>query len=205
MSIVVIDIGTSNITSVVNALKYVGGSSIVTDDPVVVSEADKIVLPGVGAFSAGYDALKKSLLEDPIRKHTQLEKKPFLGICLGMQMLATISYEGGEHAGLDLIPGQVKRLIADKHGYRVPNIGWCNVSANLSNKLMPDLDKELSFYHVHSYYFDCENSDNVVATIEFSSRRIPVLIQDGNIFGVQFHPEKSQDNGLDLLSQFVKL
>jgi len=205
MSIVVLDIGTSNITSVVNAFKYVGGIVTTTNDPEVVSQADKVVLPGVGAFGAGYDALKMYKLEEVIRQQAEVEQKPILGICLGMQMLATKSEEGGVNSGLNLIPGRVKPLVVDKPGYRVPNIGWCDVSAVKSSSLISIPDSILSFYHVHSYYFECENPEHVVATIEYSGNNIPVIVEKNNIFGVQFHPEKSQDNGLDLLNQFVKL
>jgi len=205
MAVTVVDIGVSNIASVVNALRYVGTDVLVTRDPEVVSNADKLVLPGVGAFNAGYDALEKNQLAEPIRRHAGVEQKPLLGICLGMQMLATVSEEDGEFAGLDLIPGRVTSLVADMPGYRVPNIGWCNISANNTNTLIPEAVKNLSFYHVHSYYFKPESPQVVVATIEFSGRDVPVMVQHNNIFGVQFHPEKSQDNGLDLLNQFNQL
>ena len=205
MGIVVIDVGTSNITSVVNALEYVGGDVIVSNDPDDISNADKLVLPGVGAFGAGYEALKNHSLDELIRKHASADEKPILGICLGMQMLATASEEGGVFEGLNLIPGRVIRLTVDKSGYRVPNIGWCNISIKSSTNLIPEPESELSFYHVHSYYFDCADDQDVVATIDFSGKDIPVIVQNRNIYGVQFHPEKSQDNGLDLLHYFTKL
>jgi len=205
MNIVIVDNGTSNIASVANAIKLVGGTAVVTNESSVISNADKLILPGVGSFGTGYNALKEKQLEQPIIKHAQFDKKPLLGICLGMQYLATESEEGGSHKGLGLIPGNVRRLITDKPSCRVPNIGWCDLNFERSSELILDDYNEKSFYHVHSYYFDCTSPDHIVATIDFCGKRIPVIIQNGNIYGVQFHPEKSQDHGLDLLSQFIKL
>jgi len=205
VKIVVINTNTSNITSVVNAFKYVGADVLVSDEAEVILRADKAIIPGVGSFSAGYNGLVKNKLVDTIRQIAVKQEKPVLGICLGMQMLATASEEGGDYKGLDLIPGRVKKLKNDQPEYRIPNIGWCDVRLNRENVLINEYDKILSFYHIHSFYFDCDNNDHVVGTIIFSGKDVPVMVQRKNVFGVQFHPEKSHECGLELLSNFVKL
>ena len=205
MNVVVVNISTSNIASVVNALRYVGANVLVSNDPEEVMRADKVILPGVGAFSAGYKVLKDKGLVEVIKSHVHEHKKPILGICLGMQMFATVSEEGGEHAGLDLIPGRVKRLKVDQPGFRIPNIGWCDVLSSDKNALLQSQATPRPFYHVHSYYFECTNQSHVVGTIKFSGRDVPVMVQKEKIFGVQFHPEKSQDNSLDFINSFLKI
>jgi len=202
MSIIIIDTGTANITSVSNAFKYLGKNVVVSSDAEDIAKADKIVLPGVGAFSYAINALESKNIKDEIRNSVTKEEKPFLGICLGMQMLATVSMEGGEHGGLNLIPGRVVPLQPEQAGFRVPNVGWCNVEAVGENRL---LKEDKSFYHIHSYYFQCENKEHVVGTINYSGNVIPVMVQDKNIFGVQFHPEKSHDGGLALLDKFTNI
>jgi glutamine amidotransferase len=204
-NIVIVDTGTSNIASVVNALKYVGVVAHVSNKLEEVARADKIILPGVGAFSAGFGALVDKGLVEILRAHALKDKKPMLGICLGMQMLATISEEGGEHAGLNLIPGRVRLLKVDQPGFRVPNIGWCDVHPLGGNSLFQNDPAPLAFYHVHSYYFDCVDKKHIVGTIKFSGKDVPVMVQNEKIFGVQFHPEKSQDNGLDFINNFLKI
>jgi imidazole glycerol-phosphate synthase subunit HisH len=202
LSIAVVNTGISNIASVINALKYIGAKIIVTDNREELLRAGKIILPGVGSFSAGYDALKNRDLVDVIKSHAQIEKKPILGICLGMQLLASQSEEGGRNIGLDLISGNVERLKADMAGFRVPNIGWCEVAILKSNKLTNKLNS--NFYHIHSYYFNCRDTGDIIGTIKFSGKDIPVIIQKDNVMGVQFHPEKSHESGLELLNQFIK-
>ena len=202
MSIVVINTGTANITSVKNALNYLGANVVVSSDANDIARADKIVLPGVGAFAYAIKTLKEKNIIDEIRTGVMDKEKPFLGICLGMQMLSTMSMEGGECLGLNLIPGRVVPLKPEQEGFRVPNVGWCNVEVVGKNML---LDENKPFYHIHSYYFQCENKEHVVGTIDYSGNSIPVMVQNRNIFGVQFHPEKSHDSGLDLLNKFISI
>ena len=202
MSIIIIDTGTANITSVRNAFKYLGENVVVSSDPGDIAKADKIVLPGVGAFAYAINALESKNMKDEIRSGVIKDEKPIIGICLGMQMLSTISMEGGEHCGLNLIPGRVVPLRPKQEGFRVPNIGWCNVEVVGENRL---LEEDRSFYHIHSYYFQCENKAHVVGAINYSGNYIPVMVQDKNIFGVQFHPEKSHDSGLALLNKFTNI
>jgi len=205
LSIAVVNTGISNIASVINALKYIGAKINVTDDREELLRADKIILPGVGSFSAGYNALKDKNLVDVIKSHAQIKQKPILGICLGMQLLASQSEEGGDNIGLDLIAGNVERLKVDMEGFRVPNIGWCEVDILKSNMLISKDKINSNFYHIHSYYFNCTDTENIIGTIKFSGNDIPVIIQKDNIMGVQFHPEKSHESGLELLNQFINI
>ncbi len=128
---------------------------------------------------------------------------PLLGICLGMQLLAEESEEHGVHQGLGLIPGRVVRLIPDKPGYRVPNFGWHDATFTAGNPLFDKNAGPTPFYFAHSYHFAAADTADVAATIDYSSRKITVAVARNNIFGLQFHPEKSQDAGLDVLARFL--
>jgi len=194
--IAVIDMGTSNLRSVVNALERVGAAPTVTGDAADVARADTIVLPGVGAFAAAMDALKAKRLVEPLRQAARAGT-PLFGICLGMQLLADTSEEHGEHAGLGLIPGRVVRLNPTQPGFRVPNIGWYPTR-------FADSDRDDGhFYYVHSYHFVCAEPADVAATIDYGGTAVAGAVKRGNVSGVQFHPEKSQDAGLDLLAAVV--
>ena len=200
--IAVIDAGIGNLRSVENAFERIGCAARTVTSAREIIGADAIVLPGVGAFEAAMNALNARGLIEPI-KAKAAHGTPLLGLCLGMQLYADVSEEFGEHAGLELVSGRVVRLTPKEPGFRVPNIGWHAVSpANNS----PLFGKNIEyFYHVHSYHFRCANPAHIAATIEYGGETIVVAVQRGNIFGVQFHPEKSQDAGLDLIARFCTL
>jgi imidazole glycerol-phosphate synthase subunit HisH len=199
--IVVIDSGICNLTSVVLAFERVGAPIQIAATPGALSEASAIVLPGVGAFGDGMSRLRGKGMVDPILRAAR-ESVPVFGICLGMQLLVEGSEEHGRHQGLGLLPGRAVRLSADQPGFRVPNMGWCDVTANRPGVLFPAGWEPAAFYFVHSYHV-LTSPECVAATISFSGRPIAVSLEKDNVFGVQFHPEKSQDSGLDLLNRWV--
>jgi glutamine amidotransferase len=200
--LLVIDIGLSNLASVKRAFEIVGGEVVISAASGVISTADAIVLPGVGAFADGMSVLDKRNLISPLR-HASKSGIPILGICLGMQLLAGRSEEGGSHEGLGLIEGDCIRLEPGQTTDRVPNIGWCDIKPVNRSILFNEENSTGSYYFAHSYYLDCDEKIKT-ASIEFGGGYITAAIEYNNIFGVQFHPEKSQDFGLDILSAFIR-
>ena len=200
----IVDMRISNLRSVYNALRRVGVEAVLTSDPKVVGKADAIILPGVGAFANAIDYLRLTGLRDVLLQRAGRDGVPLLGICLGMQLLADISEEYGETAGLGLIPGRVVRLESTSADYRVPNIGWYETRPRPKSVLFKGLKAQPAFYFVHSYQFVCADPAHVAATIQFDSRPASAAVERDNVFGVQFHPERSQDHGLDLLESFAR-
>ena len=174
----------------------------VTNDPEVVKNADKIVLPGVGAFAD----CKKSIFDiqgmyDSLEESVLSKKIPFMGICVGMQLLAEKAEEFGTHAGFGWIPGSVVR-ITETEGYKIPHMGWNEVDFQ-DNPLFLDLEQKTNFYFVHSYYFKTTNSEDTAATTNYPNV-ITAAVKKENIFGTQFHPEKSHNSGQVILTNFLK-
>ena len=202
--IVTIDTGKNNIGSFIKSVYKIGYKTKVSLLKEDLEEAKAIILPGVGAFGEIMSILSKNNLIETIRNKVMIEKTPILGICLGMQLLSSESEEHGIHKGLDLVEGRVIKLISKNKNIRVPNIGWCDVFPSRKSILIPKKDEVKSYYPVHSFYFKCKNSNDCAATIKFDEIDIPVIIEKENIFGTQFHPEKSQDAGLDLLERFFQ-
>ena len=199
----VIDLGISNIGSVLRAFQRVGSTPTLLNDARAVAAAQAIVLPGVGAFGDGMAALQSRGLAAPLQDAARAGK-PILGFCLGMQLLADSSEEYGQHRGLGLIPGKVIRLVPGA-GERVPNIGWCDVTARPGARLFRNTPAGTPFYFVHSYHLQCADPGHVAATIAFGKTPVIVAVEHGNIFGLQCHPEKSQDAGLGVLDAFLNL
>ena len=197
--IAIVDMKVSNLGSVMQALKQVGAPPHELARPDNLESAAAILLPGVGAFRDGMASLLAQGLVEPIRR-AAAKGTPIFGICLGMQLLARKSEEYGMHEGLGLLPAHVIQLQATQPGFRVPNIGWCDAVATRSSRLFPHGGG--CFYHVHSFHVVPDDVSAVAATIDFSGTRIAVAIESGNLFGVQFHPEKSQDDGLRVLADF---
>ncbi len=174
----------------------------VTNDPEVVKNADKIVLPGVGAFAD----CKKSIFDiqgmyDSLEESVLSKKIPFMGICVGMQLLAEKAEEFGTHAGFGWIPGSVVR-ITETEGYKIPHMGWNEVDFQ-DNPLFLGLEQKTNFYFVHSYYFKTTNSEDTAATTNYPNV-ITAAVKRENIFGTQFHPEKSHNSGQVILTNFLK-
>ena len=199
--IAVIDMGISNIASVMRALERVDAPLVEKATAANLDDAAAVLLPGVGAFGDGMASLAQQGLIEPLQRIAKAGT-PILGICLGMQLLAETSEEHGHHAGLGLVGGRVVRLEATRAEERVPNIGWSDVTPTRRSPLFPT-GKGGTFYHVHSFRLAPTDPSLVAATIEFSGMQIPVAVEHGNLFGVQFHAEKSQDDGLDLLAAFL--
>lgn len=198
-----IDVGIGNLRSVTNAFHRVGAEVKSISEPRQIADAEVLILPGVGAFETAMERMRQKNMVEPILNFARTERRPLIGICLGMQLLADLSEENGEHEGLGLIDGRVTRLQPGSSDYRVPNIGWHDVSGRGGKPLFPNKGPGGTFYFVHSYHLKCTQPVDSVATITYGAEEVTVAVAKNNVFGVQFHPEKSQDDGLDLLSRFL--
>lgn len=199
----VIDYGAGNLRSVMHALNYLGAESIrLVRTPRDLMGATKIILPGVGAFGAGMQRLQEQGLVQPIRDAV-FAGAPYLGICLGMQFLFEVSDEMGEHRGLGLLPGRVTRF-PDMPGYKVPHMGWNRVNPRRTSSLLKKLPDEGYAYFVHSYFCVPERDEDVLAVVDYGVRFTAAVERD-RIWGVQFHPEKSQETGLRILQNFLEM
>ena len=203
--IAVIDYGLGNLRSVSKALEAVGAEVEVTNNSEKIAEAKAIVLPGVGAFHRGVENLKGLGIVPSIFKAIG-EGKPFLGICLGLQLLFAESEEHGRPKGLNVIKGRVKRFSTDE---KVPHMGWNSIKLKMQNakckmKIFAGIPEESYFYFVHSYYVEPENKDVIAATTDYGKEFVSAVNKE-NVWGVQFHPEKSTDLGLKILENFVAL
>ncbi len=197
--IAIVDYGAGNIFSVKNAMDYLGLPAELTSKSDDIRNADGIILPGVGAFPWAMNMLKKSGLVEVIKE--EAVKKPFLGICLGMQLIFSKGYEFEETDGLGLIDGQVRLMTPE--GLSIPHIGWNRLEKNRECALMNGLGDDEYVYFVHSYAAECADED-VAAYCEYG-KRVTALVNRGNVYGAQFHPEKSGKTGLKILSNFAEL
>ncbi len=200
--IAILDYGAGNLRSVELALRRVGAEAVVTADCDEAMRADGLILPGVGAFADAMTALRDSGLI-PALEHARATDKPLLGICLGMQALFDGSEEGENVEGLHFIPGFVRRL-PDTAGLKIPHMGWNDIRAEKESVLLTALPEEPYVYFVHSYACFAQNADDVLTSTEYGVRFCSA-VQRGNIFGTQFHPEKSGKIGEQMLTNFVKL
>ena len=198
--IALVNYGVGNLRSVEKALQSVGAQVRVTSNPEIIRAAEKVVLPGVGAFGDGMAGLIERGLVEPLRRSVE-EGKPLLGICLGMQLLLDRSEERGVHAGLGLLPGQVRRFLSAE--LKIPQTGWNQILPTRPSPLLDGLPSRSYAYFNHSFYCDLAAEDTLAQT-EYGITYCSVLGRD-HIFGVQFHPEKSQQIGLALLRNFVEL
>lgn len=194
--IAVIDYGMGNLRSVQKALEFVGQKAEITDDIRVMEKADKLVLPGVGAFGDAINTIREKEIDKVIYEAVKRDK-PFMGICLGMQMVFDKSYEYGEYEGLGLIKGEIK-LLPDN--VKKPHIGWNNLNIKMRSPLFENTGESPYVYFVHSYYLETD-APVVSATTDYG-KEIQVAVQKDNIFALQFHPEKSGDVGLEILKSF---
>lgn len=191
-----------NIQSVLGACQRLGLPVTVATRPTELDAARAVLLPGVGAFAAGMARLRESGFVDALRRHVLGNCKPLLGICLGMQLLAQEGLEHGVHQGLGFLPGRVVPLPVGVPNHRIPNMGWCDVAVRRQDsRLFSGCPETGLFYFAHSFYVECDDASDVVATIDYGGP-IPAAVERGNLFGVQFHPEKSQEAGLNLLHAF---
>ncbi|NOZ24196.1 MAG: imidazole glycerol phosphate synthase subunit HisH [Planctomycetes bacterium] len=198
--IAIIDYGTGNLRSVQKAFEKIGATALIATDPTSLRRAEKIVLPGVSAFKDAMDGLVQLGLVETIKEQIA-DGKPFLGICIGLQLLFTKSYEDGEHDGLDVIPGEVVRF--SSAGIKVPHMGWNGLQQKTGAPLLAGIPDGAHMYFAHSYHGVPADS-GVLATETEHGVRFASSVWTGNVFATQFHPEKSQRYGLRLLRNFVE-
>lgn len=200
----ILDYGSGNVRSVANAVAHLGHEVVLSHDEEVLRECDRLILPGVGSFRAAMDRLGELRLVPILENLILAEKKPYLGICVGMQILADFGEEFGEHRGLGWIRGRTRKLDVQSQGLRLPHIGWNELERPPSDfDVFRDLPPRPTFYFVHSYAL-CPEEQVTVAYCTYGVR-FAAAVRKGNITGVQFHPEKSQHDGLNLLENFCSV
>lgn len=209
--VTIVDYGSGNLFSVGHAIEHAGGVPVFVSDAAGIERAELLVLPGVGAFSEGMQGLRERGLVEPIRRYAE-SGRPLLGICLGMQMLASYSEEFGNHAGLDLIPGRVVSVPAhDVEGkmQKIPHIGWAGLMplhpGGWHDTPFDTVVVDTSVYMVHSYQFVPYAAEHLLAEFEYGGHRIAAAVQSGRVIGCQFHPEKSGPAGIEILRAFLRL
>jgi len=200
--IAIIDYQMGNLRSVQKAFESLGTEAVITSDATVLQQADKVVLPGVGAFEDAIKELRNRDLVSPIHDLVT-SGKPFLGICIGLQLLFDVSYEGGEYEGLGIIAGEVQRFeIAPE--FKVPHMGWNQVNIEQASPILQGIDNNTYFYFVHSYYVVPSDPSVISLTSDYDGTFCAGICRD-NLFATQFHPEKSQRAGLKLLQNFAEI
>ena len=207
MNITIVDYNSGNISSVVNSFKEIAQNKVnieVTSDLKKIKLSDKVVLPGQGSFKSCVDALKKiNGLVDALNDFATNKKNPLLGICVGLQMFADIGYEETETKGLGWISGKVSKIDNQNGKFKLPHIGWNQINIVKESKIFKDIDNNSHMYFVHSYEFIPEDKNIISATTDYSSN-IVCSVEKENIFGTQFHPEKSHNSGQAILTNFLK-
>ena len=208
MNVIIVDYNSGNISSVINSFKEVAQEKVnigVTSDLKKIKSGDKVVLPGQGSFKSCVDALNKiDGLVDTLNEFAMTNKKPLLGICVGLQMFADVGYEETETKGLGWISGKVSKIDNQNGKFKLPHIGWNQINIVKDSKIFKDIKKNSHMYFVHSYEFIPENKDVISATTDYSSN-IVCSVEKENIFGTQFHPEKSDKEGLKIIGNFIKI
>ena len=199
--VTIIDYGMGNLRSVQKAIERIGGTAHIESSANRISRADRLILPGVGAFRDAIAALKKKDLVQAIQDHVAADR-PFLGICLGLQLMFDVSFEDGEHEGLGIISGEVRRFELPSE-YKIPHMGWNRLKTVGDTPLLAGCPKEPWFYFVHSYHVLPSDSSWVMATTDYGIDFVS-MVGRGNVSAAQFHPEKSQAAGMRLLTNFVQ-
>lgn len=203
--IAIINYGSGNVRAIGNIYDNFKIPYEIINQPSHLTDFNKVILPGVGAFDETMKMLNDSGFKEELNKVALIDQKPVLGICVGMQILANGSEEGSL-SGLGWIPGKVKKIdkTTIKNKPKLPHLGWNSIQVQQSFKIFEDIDEEEGFYFIHSYYFECSHHQNILATTNYGVDFSSAIVQ-GNIFGVQFHPEKSHSNGIRLLKNFAEL
>lgn len=201
--IVIIDHGVGNFRSVEGAVKKLGFKPLISSKIEDIEKAEKLILPGVGAFADGMKNLEKLRLIEPLTRIVIKEKKPILGICLGTQLMCKEGYEFGHHKGLNWIDASVIKLKPKDKNLRIPHVGWNNLIQIKNSLLFEKIPKHALFYYVHSFHAKCNKKELSIAECEYGER-FTAVIQKDNIYATQFHPEKSQLHGLTLLKNFLE-
>ena len=208
MNVTIVDYQSGNISSVINSFNEVAKGKVnleVTSDRKKIESSDKIVLPGQGSFKSCVDSLNSiSGLVETLKEFAIINNKPLLGICVGLQMFADVGYEEAETKGLGWIPGKVSKIDNQNGKFKLPHIGWNEIEIQKESKILKDIKNKSHMYFVHSYEFIPEDKSVISATTDYSSK-IVCSIERDNLFGTQFHPEKSDKNGLKIIENFIKL
>ena len=208
MNVIIVDYNSGNISSVINSFKEVAQDKVnikVTSDLNQIKSSDKVVLPGQGSFKSCVDALNKIKgLTDTLNEFVITNKKPLLGICVGLQMFADIGYEETETKGLSWISGKVSKIDNQNGKFKLPHIGWNQINIVKESKIFRNIENNSHMYFVHSYEFIPNDKNVISATTDYSSN-IVCSVEKENIFGTQFHPEKSDKMGLKIISNFINL
>ena len=208
MNVTIVDYKSGNISSVINSFKEVAPNKVkieVTSDVSKIKSTDKVVLPGQGSFKSCVDALQSiNELVDCLNDFVINKKKPLLGICVGLQMFADVGYEESETKGLGWIPGKVTKIDNQNGRYKLPHIGWNQINIVKESKILKDIKNKSHMYFVHSYEFLPNDKNSILATTDYSTKHVCAVEQD-NIFGTQFHPEKSDKLGLQIIKNFIDL
>lgn len=200
MTIAIIKYGMGNVASVQKVLKKLGYTSIITENHSEIKKADLILLPGVGSFKKGMENLNNSGLVDLLTTEVLINKKPFIGICLGMQLVATYGNEPEKVAGLGWIDGEVIKIESSK-GLRVPHLGWNTIKVTNDKELYSSFNNK-DYYFIHSYHFKAKNKSEITFTVNYDDDLVAALQKD-NMYVMQFHPEKSQEAGMNLLNKII--
>jgi glutamine amidotransferase len=200
--IAIVNYGLGNLRSVAGAVERLGGEAVITNDADELINADKLILPGVGAFGDGIKNLRTLGLKDILTQLVLEESKPILGICLGFQLMARESCEFGHHQGLGWIDAVVEKI--DTNGQlRLPHVGWNDLFQRKKSVLFENVPRDALFYYVHSYHVRCSKQNIIIGECDYGMR-FTAAVEDNNIFGTQFHPEKSQQWGLELLKNYLE-
>lgn len=200
-SVGIVDYGLGNLRSVAGAVARAGFEPVITNEPKLLDRMDKLILPGVGAFGDGMKNLRELGLIPVLHRLVKKERIPILGICLGFQLMARQSEEFGSHKGIGWLDAAVVKMETDRN-IRLPHVGWNDLYQVKECPLFGDIPEHALFYYVHSYHVSCSSRDVIVGECEYGIR-FTAAVRDGNIFGTQFHPEKSQKCGLRLLENFL--
>jgi glutamine amidotransferase len=201
--IAIVDYGMGNLLSVFNAVEMLGAKPKICSRAAELQDAERIILPGVGAFRDCMKHLTEGGFVEALQDAVSRRARPIFGICLGMQAMARTSSEGGRHPGLGWLPADVVRLTPSDPSLRVPQIGWNETEYRRSSPLFAGLPSKADFYFVHSYYMKCDDPATVEATCDYGGA-VTAAVRKDNIFATQFHPEKSQDHGLKMLENFLR-
>ena len=208
MNVTIVDYNSGNISSVINSFTEVAKGTVnleVTSDYKKIKSSDKVVLPGQGSFKSCIDALNSiNGLTDTLSEFVMIDKKPLFGICVGLQMFADVGYEETETKGLGWLPGKVLKIDNKNGKYKLPHIGWNQINIVKDSKIFKDVENNSHMYFVHSYEFIPEDKDVISAITDYSSN-IVCSVEKENIFGTQFHPEKSDKVGLKIINNFMNL
>jgi imidazole glycerol-phosphate synthase subunit HisH len=201
--IVIIDYGMGNLRSVQKAFERIRIPATISSNPQEIEQAEKLVLPGVGHFERGISNLKNKGLFDLLNEQVQVKKKPILGICLGMQLMTEFSEEGNCN-GFGWLKAKTQKFSFQTNGLKIPHMGWNNLSIKKSDTIFKDITADNFFYFVHSYYVSCESVTDILAETGYGNKFVSSF-QKENIFGCQFHPEKSHDKGLQILKNYAEM